>query len=380
MPQKSRSSIIKNVDVAAATFVVGSDLEVADFTNIQTAVDNLPATGGSIAILDGTFALPGALAFSAKPVRLVGAGRGATIVDLGANAISGTERVELIGIEFVGIAGSSISLGSGSLSAFIEDCSFSGIPTLTLSGVSSKILACSFSVTEVIGPAQQLTVVACMFSGGGKLTLTGAKPKVVSCDFDGSLVATFGISIGAAVDATVIGCRFNNQTSGGISVAGTNSAVTGCRFLEPGGTPPILESGAANSNRYANNVGFNGSTIIGPDSVVNGAKKKGVAAGATTGAFVSQFTHTNPKGVLGTGTVKNTGGVNALEVREEVTDAFGTVTTLTTTVAFGDSYLLDPAVNLGTGRPPYTSYGVSVRHPAAATNFNLQFTSQGAME
>ncbi|MGI0149200.1 MAG: hypothetical protein ACREDF_06685, partial [Thermoplasmata archaeon] len=87
MPSKHRSSIIKNQDVAAATFVVGADLEVADFKTIQEALNNLPPEGGSIYVLEGTYSITATITLPDKPVLIVGADD-STIIDLGANAIA----------------------------------------------------------------------------------------------------------------------------------------------------------------------------------------------------------------------------------------------------------------------------------------------------
>lgn len=92
MPQ--RSSIIKNQDVAAATFVVGSDLEVADFTTIQAALDALPAEGGSIYILEGTYTISTTITLPNKTVRFQGAAgsiaSSASIISIGASTRGAT--------------------------------------------------------------------------------------------------------------------------------------------------------------------------------------------------------------------------------------------------------------------------------------------------
>lgn len=55
MSTRSRSrSAIENVDVAAATFVVGDDLQIADFATILQAILNLPTEGGKIFCLQGS--------------------------------------------------------------------------------------------------------------------------------------------------------------------------------------------------------------------------------------------------------------------------------------------------------------------------------------
>jgi hypothetical protein len=80
--------------------------------------------------------------------------------------------------------------------------------------------------------------------------------------------------------------------------------------------------------------------------------------------------------MTGIGTVKNT-GANDMEVRENVTDAFGVSASVITTVSAGNDYLLDPQTNFSTVRPPHVSYGVDVRHPGSATTFDLEYGGRG---
>jgi hypothetical protein len=75
-------SAIENTDVAAATFVVGKDLQVADFLSIPDAVVNLPTEGGKIVCLEGTFVNDGTVELSDKPVEIEGCGVDATILSM----------------------------------------------------------------------------------------------------------------------------------------------------------------------------------------------------------------------------------------------------------------------------------------------------------
>jgi len=120
-------------------------------------------------------------------------------------------------------------------------------------------------------------------------------------------------------------------------------------------------------------------TVIGFSGGIDAASFS-VAAQATTAAFVEVLKAQNDRGLTGVGTIKNTGGVNALNVRETVTDKFGTTATVTTLVAAGVFKRLDlaPAVDIGAARVPYISYTVEVNHPVAVTTFDLQLVAQGA--
>jgi len=71
----------------AATLTVHPTAGRADFTTIAAAVAALPAAGGVILLLEGTYSLAATVTLTDKPITILGAGRGATIIDLGANAI-----------------------------------------------------------------------------------------------------------------------------------------------------------------------------------------------------------------------------------------------------------------------------------------------------
>jgi hypothetical protein len=67
---RSRSrSAIENCDVVAATFVVGDDLQIADFSTIHEAIANLPSIGGTIFCLSPS-AVTDTITFPDKPVTI----------------------------------------------------------------------------------------------------------------------------------------------------------------------------------------------------------------------------------------------------------------------------------------------------------------------
>lgn len=484
MPSKHRSSIIKDQDVAGPVLVVGSDLEVADFTSLVDALANLPPGGGTIKLLEGTFSFSSTIVMPAKPVRIEGQGSHATVLAVsGAIALftlsGGSFRYEFAGFRVTGtgvagqriwditagvferillerITSSSVEKivtmgGTITPEVWINDCDFfvpttaasryfdrpgvatggefhcsqsrfrAGITgggttgaytifsnsclwdidngmsplavfavdsvfregTITVGAAGQSILeGCRFTGEatrwiDLASGSSRSIISACLFEdpvvGTDMIRIASVENVIVGCILNGAGAAARGIDVLAGgTDLVVAGCRFGTFTGEGLRTASTGAVVTGNHNLE------VLETGAANLNSYSNNTGFTPSTIIGADSRVEGSLKKGVTGGATTGAFVDQFTHTNPKGVVGVGTIKNTGGVNALEVRETAIDAFGVTDSLTSTVAAGASAVLDSTVSISTARPPYTSYTVAVRHPVAATTFDLQFTDQGA--
>jgi hypothetical protein len=245
----------------------------------------------------------------------------------------------------------------------------------TISGSDNKIDECEFQNVGINITGDASIVSDSLFFGAGstsfQLRLSGTQNAVTGCLFNGG--AALGIDVlVAATDTVVTGCRFFiGYFSGALRTASVRTVATGNNGLV------VVETGAADNNIFEDIDAT--STIIGPSTIVNNAKKYGQSAGATTGAFVTLFTHVNPKGLLGIGTIKNTGGVNDLQVRETVTDAFGvTDATTITTVNPGNSYMLDVQTNFGAARPPYVSYAVAVQHPVAATTFDIQHTDTGA--
>lgn len=207
--------------------------------------------------------------------------------------------------------------------------------------------------------------------GTGDMNISG-----VNFDASGA-AASIGVDLNGITNVEISGCQFEGHGTAGINASGTSTlSVTGCRFSE---AVPVNEAASTVTSRYSGNVGFTGSVILGPDSVVEESRRKDVVAGATTDAFVTQFTHLNAKGLLGIGTIVNTGAAS-MDVRESVTDAFGTTTSTTTVVLAGNSLMLDEQVNINTAFPPYVSYGVAVKSTGVGvpTTFNLHHASHGA--
>lgn len=175
-------------------------------------------------------------------------------------------------------------------------------------------------------------------------------------------------------DVFVSGCiKLTSSVENKISENDFDDTVTG---------KTVLESGTADKNIINSNTGCNngtGLTIIGPSTMVDGAAKSDAAATTTAALVAVVATILNPKGLVGIGTVKNTGGVNSMDVKESFTDAFGTVSSVTTTLAPGAIRLLNLQAAIGTGLPSYVSYKVEVIDTVAAshTTYVSHFTSQG---
>jgi hypothetical protein len=233
------------------------------------------------------------------------------------------------------------------------------------------------------------------FSGGGTgsglatsqvefaVASSPAESIVTGCNFYGNSVSLTGITITNTFPVEIADCIFSNHTvqavlfTGGTSPSASKGSVVGCRFTE---TTPVTEGDANVVGRYADNEGFAGSTIAGPNSTVEGVRRYDKVGGTTTASFVELFTHKNSKGIIGIGTIKNTSGTNALDIKETVTDVFGTTASLTTTVSLGNDYLLDPQANISTARPPYISYKVEVTDTVGGNHatFDIHHATEGA--
>jgi len=226
----------------------------------------------------------------------------------------------------------------------------------------------------------------------------GGELNIIGCRFTnpGNLVERY---IEAADSMYIAYCAFASMAAGathcGIHVTGPNNLIVGCDFDSLWAAPPVKEEGVnAIANVYADCIGLNGnggtaSVYQATPSLVSPTTFNGSAlfsaTGNTTDAFVTvkmtlsglgtsdPGTRVNPSGLIGNGTIKNT-GANSMEVRETVTDAFGTTSSATTTVTAGNDLLLSMAVNINTARPPYVSYMIEVKSttPGNATSYNYK--------
>ena len=221
-----------------------------------------------------------------------------------------------------------------------------------------------------MGDVRGAEMSSCEFRGGAYLEFTTGPCTAVGNIFRDSPTRAIDVLV-AITSGTISGNLFTWATEA-VRNAGSGVVASGNQNAK------VTETGSANNNRYTDITST--STILGAGSTVEGVRRYDQTGGSTTGSFVSLFTHTNLKAVLGIGTIENTGTTsgNDMEVRETVTDAFGVTDSITTTVAAGDSYLLDPQTNFDTARPPYLSYQVEVRHPVAVTSFDVHHATEGA--
>lgn len=441
---RSRSAI-EDVDVAAATFVVGTDLIECDFLSLSEAIANLPTAGGTIYVLEGTYAIPASISLPDKPIKFIGSGRGATVLSI-AGIVGGAVLFSIAfdhpytfrGFTIQGALGQPHQGWSGgvalTVAPLIDDvnsinlqfvvavgpvgtkwrftnCDFPR-PDVIAAGTQSRFYQGNVGELEIVNVTALATTVVndpggmsngptvravdCRLSGslflGDDSTFTacdlfdvaaggtngpGARNRFIGCKFrnTGAAPARWIDANANATDMYVSGCDFGTATSEAILLDG----ATGCRITDNRNCK-VREIAPANSNTYDNNDGFAGSIVIGASSRVDGMLRAD-SSGTTTAAFVTKFTHANPKGLVGVGTVKNTGGVNTMTVRETVTDAFGVTDSVSTDILPGNFLILNPQAAISTARPPYVSYAVAVIDKVAAshTTFELHHADQGAV-
>lgn len=227
----------------------------------------------------------------------------------------------------------------------------------------SHISSCHFQgnvadIALVISTFSDTLISNCTFdfgAGGTSYVVDNAR-TIIGCTFDAGIVASVHLTMAGGRETTITGCVF----FGGVPILETGSfalrnEISNCRFI---GLEPTLTATSKTS--------------------VNGVNRVNITAGATTGAFVTQWNVANTRGVMAVGTIKNTGGANNLEVKETVIDAFGTAGTFTQTVTPGNSATLNAQITVGAAVVPYVDYGIAVRHPAAATTFDLQASLFGS--
>lgn len=218
------------------------------------------------------------------------------------------------------------------------------------------------------------------FSGG--FAGVPIESVVTGCLFYGNFVSNFGIKVENVSPVSIANCIFENHVVAGVTLtAGTvpnasMASVTGCNFTE--GTP-LTEGDANVVGRYTGNIGFSGSTILGPDSVTEGVRRKQVTGGATVNALTPVFTHQNDKGLAGAGSIKNT-GANDLTIRRTVTDGYGITDFQDDNVPAGAVFTWPMDAAIGTALPSYVSFMVSVRSttPGSPTTYDLRHSSVGA--
>lgn len=361
------------LDLASAVDVVVENVDANAFHDI---VDD--SAGAEVVFRNCSFAMP----FSGTCSFWRGTGPAGTLVWIYTEATLGTAtNSAIVGNpeweatdSYIGGPGASIyAVGQIIWQTFRLDSA-----EVTVSVGNSRIDECDFNNAGIIFTGDSNVVGDSVFLGGSPASFLalrfGGVQNVVSGNaFNGG--STTAIDILAAATETVIsGNRFFPSYFTCVKNAASSCVVSGNSGIQ------VIESGAANNNRYTGNTVFSASVIIGADSVVEGVRRKDVVGGTTTDVFVDQFVHANAKGLSGGGSLKNTGGVNSLTVRLTATDVYGTTDTQDTPVPFGGAATWSIANAVGTALPPFVSYKASVKSttPGSPTTFTLHHATGGA--
>jgi len=323
--------------------VAGTRIEIA-FSSSSVPTFDLDNVDIGLRQVAAARTVSGSSIFRGRNVRQTGFG-GFTSVDINLEQSSITVNNQLIASSCVLIDCFIIGAGPSDL--------------LDVSGEAPRIIGCYLQTVHLV------------FSG----VIGNAEGCVIGCTFASVAPAGVFIDLDAASTGIVIsGNIFDTAGLASVRIANTSNVVSGNAHCT------VTETGAANSNRYTGNTGFSGSVIIGPDSIVEGWRRKDATAVATVDGLTLVFSHHNEKALDGSGSIKNTGGANTLTVRRSVTDAYGTSATQDDDVLPGASlnWRVDEAI--GTALPPYETFSVSVRSTVAgmSTTYSLRHASVGA--
>jgi hypothetical protein len=126
-----------------------------------------------------------------------------------------------------------------------------------------------------------------------------------------------------------------------VRVATTDGKILGCQFFASAAEVTIREIGAADRNQIDDCGGLNsgaGMVLVGQSTMVNGALQAAATDQLTVDAYVivTGFPQTNPRGLLGIGTLKNL----------SATFAAGTITTIVAAnIVNGETFTLNDGTN-----------------------------------
>lgn len=183
------------------------------------------------------------------------------------NGVSVADDSSLLGSTFRGVAGETVTFGSR---AKVAACHFIAL-LMDVSGDSVEFAACQFPGSagqarcmDVTAPIAGPKITGCSFSGciTDHIRTAAIDTIIDACIFfdNGALVRAIDF-LATAFRGIVGDSNFQFMTEA-IRIATANCVVAnnaGCK---------VVEVGAANVNRYANNTGFDPSTIIGAASLI----------------------------------------------------------------------------------------------------------------
>lgn len=428
---KVTASLGVSSEVYAATRVVSLIPGDGTDTTIQSAVLNLPPEGGLIFIKQGTYNISSTIDLpSGKNIAFVGCGEstilqggaGVALFQIVAGAPSRTVILSNMTIKGTGSLGDVIvtSQSANFQYVLLERCFLGLLSVFTGSGgVRPAFIRLAECIHPLNGPFVMLGGFASL-AGGSQIELISSglnfnqffnlDPALIFCvdsaiggDIGGEFIRAAARSVfvgsaftevdlqlkGASVvdgcsfsfsrltldpgsDGSVVsGCQFSNPFPGGPSlvVNSSKNTISGVSFA---GITQTISTGTVGDNVFDGINDYSGASIF-SNSFVEGSRTLSTS-GDSQDIFVDVLTCENPVGVMFEGTVRNTGGVNSMEVQETAVDLFGSTGTKTTTVTPGNDLIVTSSQQVGTARPPYKSYKISIKStiPGASTAFQLR--------
>lgn len=270
--------------VVAATLVVSPIPNVGDYTDIQSALNALPADGGLIFVREGTYNITTSILMPSKNVRIIGCGGAAifggggasTIIDIGANVIAAftmpnpggfnnlfegfslkasTPTAGQRGFEFIGLTQEVDSVfrnlsvigiekpfknaGTGHFDPTCLDCRFDTPSTAasrlfdgggSVGGTLSLLRCTQTGNSGVTGNNTNLKAVASQFDGSNGFTLQFW--RLIDCEI--TLVSSF---MTVSQPGVMAGClvSLNGVSSVVLDGSSGRSIIVGNRFITSGG-------------------------------------------------------------------------------------------------------------------------------------------------
>ncbi len=251
----------------AADYVVTSCTSAQ--TTINSAIAALPATGGTVYLMEGTYIIDGAITPAAK-TRLVGAGSG-TVITL-KNAINATVDA--------------ITVGSVN-EVEISNLSLNGNKANNSSGAQVGIgIGTSGSATQAGTNMHDLTI--SNFRSEGIKLVTGKSSRVTNSSIFSNDI---GVSFNGVTEMTVSNNTISSNVTRGIAIFSTNSTISG-NMMRANGTAIYAQS--AGHNTISNNT-ITASTSTGislsSSSNYNTVTGNTITGGSAEGIFTSSSSH-----------------------------------------------------------------------------------------
>jgi parallel beta-helix repeat protein len=358
--QADRSTSTKIVGTSAAGGTSGAIASVgydgADYVNtsttsaqttIATAINNLPATGGTVYLMEGTYIIDSAIVPTKSNFTLVGSGRGTILklkngINANINLIDMTIGNGISGATYrnMTLDGNKANNTSGTQQGMYQWGTVASTPGVTIDGVvfqnfrnvgayiyntkNSNVSNSAFISNDDTGLYMQATTQSRVVNNnatsntnyGMYLSADGGNATGNTLESNGTGMAIWGDSKGftvtgnyigssasvgfsaSPVNVTFSGNTVNGTTSGNGVVVGSNDIVTG-NIITGAGTNGVYMSGSACNNTVSNNRISNSGTGT--------ASSSGIA---TTCAF-NKFTDNIISDTAGTGyaiSISNFGG------------------------------------------------------------------------